>query len=337
MTKTAVKRLVFWPPVFVVLIVFVVFFWWQSAAAPPTTDTAAYPLLITRGMTASQIAEKLKKEGFIRSPLAFRTFVQVTGKSGSIQAGDYRLTKNLSLPTLVNELVEGPIAVWVTLPEGLRREEIVRKVVDALGLDASSQTAFINEFLVLTKSYEGFLFPDTYLFLKTSTPSAVVTKLTDTFEKRVDEPIEEGARTQNLTLRELVTFASIVERETRTDDERPTVAGILLKRLRAGWPLQADATLQYAVSSVKCQVSSQKCEWWPIITTGDKTIKSPYNTYTNRGLPPAPIANPGLSSIKAVANPQNSPYWFYLHDREGRIHYAPTAEEHAENINKFLR
>ncbi|MEK7182561.1 MAG: endolytic transglycosylase MltG [Patescibacteria group bacterium] len=326
-----------WPPVFVILVVLVVFFWWQNAAAPPTTDTTAYPLLITRGMTASQIAEKLKKEGFIRSPLAFRTFVQVTGKSGSIQAGDYRLTKNLSLPTLVNELVEGPIAVWVTLPEGLRREEIVRKVVDALGLDASSQTLFIDEFMALTKNKEGFLFPDTYLFLKTATPSAVVMKLTDTFEKRVDETIEKGARTQNLTLRELVTLASIVERETRTDDERPIVAGILLKRLRAGWPLQADATLQYAVSSVKCQVSSQKCEWWPIITTGDKTIKSQYNTYTNRGLPPAPIANPGLSSIKAVANPQNSPYWFYLHDREGRIHYAPTAEEHAENINKFLR
>ncbi len=311
--------------------------WWQNAAAPPTTDTAAYPLLINRGMTASQIAEKLKKEGFIRSPLAFRTFVQVTGKSGSIQAGDYRLTKNLSLPTLVNELVEGPIAVWVTLPEGLRREEIAHKVVSALGLDASSQTVFINEFLTLTKSYEGFLFPDTYLFLKTATPSAVVTKLTDTFEKRVDEPIEEGARAQNLTLRELVALASIVERETRTDDERPTVAGILLKRLRAGWPLQADATLQYAIASSKCKVQSAKCEWWPNVTSGDKKIKSPYNTYTNRGLPPGPIANPGLSSIKAIANPQDSPYWFYLHDREGRIHYAENVEEHAENIRKYLQ
>ncbi|MBI4033134.1 MAG: endolytic transglycosylase MltG, partial [Candidatus Blackburnbacteria bacterium] len=142
-----------------------------------------------------------------------------------------------------------------------------------------------------------------------------------------------------------VTLASIVERETLTDEERPIVAGILLKRLEAGWPLQADATLQYAIASVNCTLrketsaaQSVKCEdWWPIPSSEDKKIKSLYNTYLNRGLPPGPIANPGLSSIKAVVSPQDSPYWFYLHDGNGKIHYAKTSEEHAENIRKYLQ
>lgn len=312
-------------------------FWWNQSTQPPSQDQTPHPFIIPKGRAAVSIAENLEEEGFIKSALAFKIYVQVKGQAGKIQAGDYRLSKNQPLPSLVGELVHGPIAVWVTLQEGLRREEIAVKIAGSLTLTDDKKEVFATEFLTLTKNNEGLLFPDTYLFLTNSTPRAVAKRLTENFDAKITPDIKNGFEKQNLTLEKGVTLASIVERETRTDEERPIVAGILLKRLKIGMALQADATLQYIVGSEKCEVGSEKCEWWPVVTTNDKKIKSPYNTYTNRGLPPRPIANPGLSSIKAVANPEDSPYWYYLHDREGKIHYAETPEVHGENIRKYLR
>jgi UPF0755 protein len=123
-------------------------------------------------------------------------------------------------------------------------------------------------------------------------------------------------------------MASIIERETKTNEERPVVAGILWKRLENDWPLQVDATLQYAIANSET--------WWPILTKEDLEINSSYNSYKFTVLPPTPIASPGLSSIKASANPQDSDYWFYIHDPEAQIHYAETIEEHNNNIRKYL-
>lgn len=314
----------------IVLIIVVgsVFFWWNIQTSSPQNDKTSQPFVISRGMSATQIANKLEQERFIKSSLAFRFYVQLTGKANKIQAGDYRLPRNLFLTALVGELLKGPVAIWITLPEGLRREEIIIKIVDGLELTGTKRQEFLAEFLRLTANSEGYLFPDTYLLFKNATPSAVVARLKGNFDKKVDEDISD---------KQTVILASIIERETITDEERPVVAGILLKRLEAGWPLQADATLQYAVAIENCKLKIVNCSWWPNVLSEDKKISSPYNTYTNRGLPPTPIANPGLSSIKAAANPQSSSYWFYLHDSKGKIHYARTSEEHKENISKFLR
>ena len=123
-------------------------------------------------------------------------------------------------------------------------------------------------------------------------------------------------------------LASLIERETKHDAEKPIVAGIINKRLAEGWPLELDATVQYQLG--------KSGDWWPNTTLLDRKIKSPYNTYLNRGLPASPICNPGLVSIDAAKNPADSPYWFYLHDREGNIHYAATLEEHNQNISKYI-
>ena len=125
----------------------------------------------------------------------------------------------------------------------------------------------------------------------------------------------------------------MLEKEVRTPQDMPIVAGILWKRLDSGWPLQADATLQYALG----YQGAEKTWWKKTLFETDKEINSPYNTYQQRGLPPASIANPGLLSIRAVAFPKDSPYWYYLHDREGGIHYAQTLEEHERNIENYLR
>ena len=224
----------------------------------------------------------------------------------------------------------------MTIPEGLRKEEIAEKFINTLGKKEDVAATFRQEFLSETKSKEGFLFPETYLFPKDASASAVSAKLLATFDKKVDSKMKEDAKSSGYTLSQLITLASIIERETKTPQERPVVSGILFKRLANRWPLQVDAALQYAVASAKCRVQSAECKWWESLTKDDLEVASPYNTYKYSGLPPAPIANPGLSSISAVIYPEESPYWFYLHDADGKIHYAKTIEEHNENIRIYL-
>ncbi len=309
------KKLLFLP-LLTVLASIATVIWFYQNAKPLSTNENFKDFLITKGMGASQIGNKLQKEGFIKSPLAFKVYVQVTGQAGRIQAGEYRLSPNLSLFGIVTELLRGPRELWITIPEGLRREEIVQKFASSLGKD----DAFIDEFLRVSIGAEGYLFPDTYLFPKTASGSGVVKKLRSTFD----------LRTQELELtKNQVILASLIERETKTDEERPVVAGILLNRLNIGMALQVDASVQYAVGNSE--------NWWPVLTREDLSINSPYNTYKFPGLPPAPIANPGLSSLRAAANPEESDYFYYLHDSEGLIHYAETLEEHNANVAKYLR
>jgi UPF0755 protein len=162
----------------------------------------------------------------------------------------------------------------------------------------------------------------------------VVNKMLTTFDFRIKD-IQKDVEDLDLTLDQIVTLSSLVEKETKTDDERPIVAGILLKRLEAGWSLDVDATVQYTVASGRCLVASE-CNWWPKITRNDYELDSAFNTYKFSGLPSAPIANPGLSSIKAVVYSQKSAYWFYLHDSEGQVRFATTLEEHNANTAKYI-
>lgn len=332
------KKLFFFP-LFVILASLFIFVWWKNASSPvDSKDSKPRAFVVTRGQGASAIAKRLAKEGLIKSDFALRTYLELRGKTDKIQAGEYRLTPSLSLQQIVAALLLGPQELWVTFPEGFRREEIAAKTIDILGMEGERAQVFWQDFLEETRDREGFLFPDTYLFPRDVAAKAVASRLRSIFDTKATQNLISDAKASGLSLNEVITLASIVERETLTDEERPIVAGILLKRLEAGWPLQADATLQYALATVSCRLLDVSCkEWWPQPTSEDKKLKSPYNTYLNRGLPPAPIANPGISSIKAVIYPQDSPYWFYLHDGSGKIHYAKTIEEHGENIRKYLQ
>lgn len=322
------------PFLLILVVLFGLVLWWTSAIMAPKGGGGEKRFVITKGASADGIGNSLKSEGLIKDSLAFKIYTQMAGMSQKIQAGEYSLPSNLTLPKLVALLLKGPTQVWVTIPEGLRREEIAEKFED--------RGNFRQEFLELTRDKEGFLFPDTYLFPKDVKASLVVTTLTNTFDKKFKKEIGENYKSDpsgaeaSLTLQQIVNLAAILERETLTEAEKPIVAGILLKRLGAGWPLQADATVQYAVASAKCKVHSAQCKWWEPVTKADLAIKSLYNTYLHRGLPPSPIANPGIGSIKAVVNPVASDYWFYLHDSKGQIHYASTTQEHNENVRKFL-
>ena len=300
--------------------------WWQGATGASSMDSSKSRFLITKGMTAGEIAVELENAGLVKSELVFRIYVQVTGVSKSIPSGEYDIPKNLRLSEVVNVLLAGPSEVWVTIAEGLRREEIAEKVVSALNISTAESATFRAKFLEHSADLEGFLFPDTYLFPKDVDAQKVIQKLVDVFNQKAGET----------TIKQVI-LASLIERETKGNQEKPIVAGIILKRLTAGWPLQIDAAVQYAVAADRCLPSPVDCSnWWPVVTKTDLEVDSPYNTYKYQGLPPTPISNPGLASIKAAKAPEESMYWYYIHDDTGQIHYAATLEEHNSNIRKYL-
>ena len=309
--------------------------WWIENSKSVGSDEAEQRFVVPKGYSASQISSRLEEQGLIKSALAFKIFVQVKGLAKKIQAGEYDVSPSLSLSQLVDKLTHGPNEVWVTIPEGLRREEIVERFIVAFGLSSNQANIFRVEFLGETEGKEGFLFPETYLFPKTSPASLVAQKLIQTFDIKVDEKVKNDIDKTGYSLDELVTLASMIERETLSSAERPVVAGILIKRLEYDWPLQVDATLQYAIAGEDCEGKAE-CNWWPLLSGESFETSSPYNTYKYTGFPPAPIASPGLTSIKAAVYPEESDYWYYLHSEDGEIHYARTLEEHNRNKRDFL-
>lgn len=268
-------------------------------------------VVVIRGAAIDTIGRQLQQAGLIKSVAAFKLMVMKLGVSKSIQAGDFRLDGKMSLAEIVTGLTHGSLDVWVTLPEGWRREQMAQKLAEELiGFDEP-------EFLTATTNLEGYLFPDTYLVPREATAGAVVRLLTETFYKKV-----------GVVNKDTVILASIVEREAVGSEDRQLVADILTKRLKVGMGLNADATLQYALGKPD--------NWWPVPTASDKLVNSAYNTYKYKGLPPAPIANPGLAVITAARDAQDTPYVYYLHDAEGKIHPAKTLKEHQVNIVQYL-
>ncbi|MGA3291735.1 MAG: endolytic transglycosylase MltG [Candidatus Microgenomates bacterium] len=314
------KKLLFLPLLVIFFIAAGAFWFYKSSLPVSVTENFNY-FVISKGESAAEIGSNLQSSGIIKSALAFKIYLQVTGQSGNLQSGEFRLTPSFSLFQTIETLFKGPVEISVTIPEGLRREEIAAKF--AAGLDKDS--SFTTEFLQASSGKEGYLFPDTYLFPRDASASAIVKKMTDTFTAKTEglTPQDSG-----LSFSQSVILASILERETKTDTERPIVAGILLNRINMGMPLQVDASVQYAVGTSK--------DWWPILSLADLAVKSPYNTYVNQGLPPTPISNPGLSSLKAAFNPAKTNYLYYIHDSSGQIHYAQTLAEHNANIAKYL-
>lgn len=317
-----------------VMLASISFFWWGENSKPASLDAAFQDFLVVRGRGASQIGEALYQEGLIRSPLAFKAYVQVSSKAAKIQAGQFRISPSFPLVKVVDTLTKPPSELWVTIPEGLRREEIVERFIKGIEVKESEIPTFREQFLDESLGQEGYLFPDTYLFPRTATASTIVKRMRSTFELRVKE-LEDAISSSSLSLDETIALASIIERETKTDDERAVVAGILLNRLEIGMGLQVDATVQYAVATANCGAATE-CNWWPVLTRDDLSINSPFNSYRLRGLPPSPIASPGLSSLKAAVSPEETDYLYYLHDADGGIHYAETLAEHNENVRKYL-
>lgn len=312
--------------VVVIISLFLIFilgsFYVRTLFLAPSNDSQIVSFMVDKGSSITKIANNLQKNGFVKNAYIFKYYVQFTGSQNKIQAGEFELSKNLSVIQIIEKLKKGPTEVLVTIPEGLRREEIAQKFKTALNKD----DIFVTEFMTLTASKEGYLFPDSYLFPKEATAVQIVNRITSTFNLKV----------KDATFNQII-MASMLERETFADSEKPIVAGVLYKRIENEWPLQVDATLQYAKDSLKFKTISSGNKYWDPIYSEDKEINSPFNTYKNLGLPPSPISNPGLSSILASISPETSDYWYYIHDNDGNIHFGRTLEEHNANIAKYLK
>ncbi len=302
--------------------------------SPAPGDTSTRAFVINRGESASLVAARLQKSGFIKSSVAFKLIIKTRDLSRKIKAGEYQLSSGLNLYRLIEVLQKGAPDIWVTLPEGLRREEI------AILLASQLSNFDPNQFVALAsspKNLEGYLFPDTYHLPKTASPGAVIKIFEVTFTKKANQTLI--SRANGLTEFQTVVLASLLEREARLPEDKKIIAGLLIKRYQSGWPLDIDATLQYATASTRCRKNTlllSDCKWWLGVLPQDKKIASPYNTYAHPGFPPSPIANPGLSSIEAASNPIQSDYWFYLSSSDGQTHFSSTLEEHQRNIAKYL-
>jgi len=295
------------------------------------TDSLSKMFVVNKGQGFNSIAQKLVEEKLIKSAWSLKIASYFTPDKGkSIQAGSFRLSSSMTPAKILQELAHGKLDIWVTILEGLRREEIA----DAIATTFEENNLSFDKatFLNLTKSDEGYLFPDKYLFPVNTDATTIASILKNTLTKKITPETQAAIDKSGHSFHQILTMASLIEREANSLESRKIVSGILWKRIENGWPLQVDATLQYSKGYDPIQQT-----WWDPPLGIDKEIKSPYNTYLNQGLPPGPICSPSLSSIEAAVNPTKSAYWYYLTDNQGIMHYSETIEQHNRYVNQYLR
>lgn len=330
----------------VVGIVYVVYSAFAQVASPPATVAFSTVLFkVEPGETTAEIASNLTDNGLVRNDLLFRLLVSRRGLDGSLQAGEYLLRPNMSLDEIIDELLKGRVInEVVTILEGWRSEEIAealaaRGLIDPdefLRIVTNGLAEFDYEFLPPPGSdstLEGFLFPDTYEVGPQTTARDFVEKMLERFDQVYTAPMREAAVRRGLSALEVVNLAAIVEREAVLDEERPIIASVFFNRLERGMKLEADPTVQYAVASRESFGT-----WWKQnLTFDDLATNSAYNTYVVPALPRGPIANPGISSILAVLEPDDTSFLFFVARGDGSHAFAETLEEHQQNVQRFIR
>ncbi len=311
--------------ILIIIAIFGFLFYWEGTFPVDKNKKESEIFVVKKGEGLIEITNGLEKSDLIRNRLVFYVVVKQLGIEKKIEAGDYRLSKSMGAFEIAKALTHGTLDVWVTVIEGLRKEEIAELVGKAID---------IPEIEFIKKAPEGYLFPDTYLIPRKATADSVISIMNNNFNTKFDSSLKEKTQKLGLTTDQAVTLASLVEREARFAKDRQPVASVLLHRLREGIPLQSDVTIQYILGYQE----NEKTWWKPEVFEDDLKTASPYNTYLHPGLPPGPICNPGLAALTAVAeaNP-NTPYLFYLADKSGHLHFARNLDEHQANINKYLK
>lgn len=329
---------------FIVPIVLIILFsigWYKHSFSPvDTTSNRSFTVTIPAGASFSYVVSQLLDNDIIRSSHSFAFHAWWNGQDRLIRAGTYVVRPSMSSDEILHILTGGAKGeVGVTIPEGFTVADIDRLMAEkgftATGaVIACAKTCDFSGFAFLPidrsgpgGNLEGYLYPDTYFVGgEGSDPRAFLSRLLSTFQAKVMHGLKDDIAASKKPFHDIITMASLVEKEAAGDDERAPIAGILWKRLDVGMILGVDAAVRYAVG--------KRTE---PLTSADLGVDSPYNIRAKRGLPPGPIANPGLASIKAALHPETTPYFYYLHGTDGRIHYAVTNDEHNVNKAKYLR
>ncbi|MCL5266062.1 MAG: endolytic transglycosylase MltG [Chloroflexi bacterium] len=315
----------------------------------PSNDPSAVTFVVAQGDTAASVAQRLERQKLISNALLFRVMSKLRGADSHLEAGEYQLRRNMTTNEIIDELQQNRfMGSRITVVEGWRVEEIA---------DLLQRRGVVNrdEFLKLVNtppfdadflrsrpagvSLEGYLFPDTYRVPPGITSDEVIEQMLENFGQRFSPAMREQAARAGLSIHQVVTLASIVEREAVVPEERPIIASVYLNRLKEGMLLQADPTVQYAVynasQSAPGRGDARPDYWKKGLTSADLQVDSPYNTYRYKGLPPGPIANPGLASIKAVLQPANTTYLYFVATENGAHAFANTLDEHNRNVEKY--
>jgi UPF0755 protein len=306
-------------------------YFYRYAVSPRQTSETSAVVWIRSGQSFSGTVAQLQERGLVRHPQKFRWLARLRGDDRHIRAGEYVLRPSMSPNAILDTLVSGEVLLHkVVIPEGSTLFHIGR-TLERAGL--MSQEAFlyaaedprlVEDLGLKGNTFEGYLFPETYHFPKGVTPREVIDKMVDHFRSVFTPTWIERAEAIGLTTHEVVTLASIVEKETAAPQERPLIAAVFLNRLKRGMRLESDPTVIYGMKDFNGNLTRKHLE-----------TPTPYNTYQIKGLPPGPIANPGRASIGAVLYPSEGPFLFFVSKNNGSHHFSRTLSEHNQMVRQY--
>jgi UPF0755 protein len=284
---------------------------------------------IQEGQNLTQVAKNLKTNGFIQAESMFCAYVMLEEKEKDLKYGVYKFSSNDTFFSIADKIIQGDTyTIKITIPEGFNIKQIDERLAENQLIERESliNSEITTEFAERGAGLEGFLFPDTYYFFPSANIEEITQEFLNNFDSKLNSELRQEIKNQSKTIFEIITMASLLEKEVQTLEDKKIVSGILWKRIKTQMPLQVDATITYITDKKSTKVSFEDLE-----------IDSLYNTYKYRGLPAGPICNPGLESVKAAIYPESSQYWYYISTREGETKFARTLKEHNINIAKYLR
>ncbi len=329
-SKTGVKLVSFLALIGLAFVLVLVYLGFPAGGGQPVAVT------IAPQSTTSQIAAQLKQNNLIHSGEYFKLYTKITGTHRSLKPGKYVFEGTENLAQIVAKLEEGsPDIISFTVPEGFNLEQTVN-LLDSQGIatreellaaleDPNLEFKYVTELPEGANRFEGFLFPDTYKIEAETSPVEIVQMMLDRFAEVYNSEYEARAKELDMTNYQVITLASIIEREAKVREDRPLVSSVFHNRLDEGMLLQSCATVQYALGEVK-----------PVLYNTDLQVDSPYNTYRNLGLPPGPIAAPGEDSLNAALYPADASYLYFVAKADGSHVFSNTFREHTEAKNKYL-
>jgi UPF0755 protein len=289
---------------------------------------------IPAGSGSSSIGDRLVAGGVIRDRATYRLALWLSGEGRHLKAGEYRFDRTLTPFEVIDKLARGDVyVIHLTLPEGLTIAEMA-KLFESHGLgpasafvEAAKNAALVGDLDPAAKDLEGYLFPETYALPRKTDADKLIRMMVTRFEHVFTPELRQAAASRNLSVRQAVTLASIVEKETARAEERPLVAAVFVNRLALRMPLQTDPTVIYALQRAGTYTGNLRRE--------DLAVDSPYNTYRYPGLPPGPIASPGRASLDAAVHPADADFLYFVSRNDGSHEFARTLDEHNRNVHKY--
>jgi UPF0755 protein len=301
---------------------------------PVALQPAPIVFEISKGAAFSHVAQRLEAEGLVHSALAAKLYARYHGVENRIQVGEYELSPHLDLAALLGIMTSGRVKTYqVTVPEGIRASEIADRLAEAGLADRDAfltvveDPKFARSLGVPLPTLEGYLYPDTYHLPRKLPPEAIARAMVEQFERVYASEIEAGQAATGLTKPQLVTLASIVEKETAAVEERPVIAAVFLNRLAKGMRLETDPTVIYGIANFDGNIRKRHL----------LDASNPYNTYRIRGLPPGPIASPGVDALRAVIAPSETEYLYFVSQNDGTHYFSETYREHTNAVNRFQK